>query len=141
MNLVFICIMALPSASCIGGPCEEIGDVENWYFNRSLKTCYMQSTVIKSTEYIITTVRDLSMEGFDSWRNKRFEHLPINLGERFPNLINLDVQNCSIKVISKRSFKGVSKLRALGLYQNLIEKIDGDTFDYVPALEAIDLRE
>lgn len=53
----------------------------------------------------------------------------------------LNVRDCSVKEITKESFKGLEKLQYLWVPGNRIERIDDDTFDYVPAVQSIDLRE
>lgn len=97
----------------------------------------MDSTVIDSPDFLITSDRDETVEGFSAYKNSKFEHLPINIGEKFPNLIALQVYNCSVKRISKDSFKGLSKLRRLYIYHNQIEQIDDDVFEHIPAVEEI----
>lgn len=101
----------------------------------------MPSTVIDSTDFLITSARDETVEGFDTSRNKNVEFLPINLGEKFPKLIILSASGCSIKGIAKENFKGLNMLRHLLLIRNQIERVDDDTFEFIPAVERISLGE
>lgn len=101
----------------------------------------MKSTVINSTEFLITSDRDEAIEGFYAEGNEKLDFLPTNLGDKFPNLINLHARNCSIKAISKENFEGLDKLRRLNLAGNQIKKIADDTFDSIPSVENIWLSE
>lgn len=101
----------------------------------------MHSTVIDSTDFLITSARDAVVGGFYAHKNQKLEHLPKNFGEKFPNLIALSARFCSIKQIRKENFKGLNRLRGLWINSNQIEKIDDNTFDYIPAMETINLGE
>lgn len=101
----------------------------------------MSSAVINSADFHITSARDENVGAFYTINNKKLEHLPKNIGEKFPNLTILNVRDCSVKEITKESFKGLDRLQYLWLPGNRIERIDDDTFDYVPAVQSIDLRE
>lgn len=101
----------------------------------------MGSTVIDSTEFMITSPRDETVGAFYAWENKKLEHLPRNIGDLLPNLLNLHAAKCSIKQISRENFKNLSKLRRLNLDGNQIERIDDDTFEFIPAVERIFLCE
>lgn len=123
------------SASTIDGPCEKIES----YLN--MKKCYMQSAVIDSKNFSITSDRDETVGGFHATLNKNLKYLPINLGAKFPNLLALFAGECSIKEVSKINFKGLGKLQHLFLHHNQIEQIDDGTFKHVPAVEEILLCE
>lgn len=129
-----------PSASSEGGPCESIGDHNiNWGALDSRKTCHMNSTVIDSKDFLITSDRDDAVEVFYAFENRKLEYLPRNLGDKFPNLLGLNAAHCSITEVSKESFKGLGKLLQLRLYGNQIEKFVDDTFEYIPAIVEIHL--
>lgn len=129
-----------PTASSSGGPCEKIVK-DDWSYLGSINTCLMTSTAVKSTDFLITSARDETVEGFCSSQNGKLDNLPKNLGEKFSNLIGLRAANCSIKKITKESFKGLKKLRELILFDNQIEIIPDDAFEYIPAIEKIWLCE
>lgn len=101
----------------------------------------MSSTAITSNDFLITTARDDSVEGFYAEDNKKLVYLSTNLGEIFPNLIGVHASNCSIKTISKETFKGLNKLRELQLGSNQIAEIGDDYFDHIPSVEKIVLGE
>lgn len=103
------------------------------------KTCFMESTVIDSTCFLIATHRDETVEGFDAFGNRNLEYLPNNLGEKFSNLLFLQAGDCSIKEIFKENFSGLKRLQILNLQYNQIESIDDDTFEYIPVVEEISL--
>lgn len=101
----------------------------------------MKSTVINTTDFRITSARDDTVEGFYANKNNKLDHLPTNIGEKFPNLVTLFAAACSIREISKENFEGLNKLRYLTLASNQIERIDDDTFEHIPAVKTIDLSE
>lgn len=133
--------MVLPLKSYAHGPCENI---QNYVFQPpvgDVRTCSMHSTVIDSTDFLITSDRDETVTGFYAAYNKNLEFLPKNVGEKFPNLLALEAYACSVKIISKETFKGLTKLQLLIISKNQIETIDDDTFDFIPAVERIWLGE
>lgn len=130
----------LSTASGASGPCKSIA-TNYWPDLGFLKTCYMVSTAINSTGFLITSPRDEAVEGFSVWKNEMLEFLPSNLGEKFPNLIVVNVFGCFIEEIRKEDFKGLGKLRVLNVAGNQLEKIADDTFDGIPAVEEIWLGE
>lgn len=138
MSLIVV-VAVMPPPTSTDGTCETIENFE-WGIE-SLKTCRMYSTVIDSSDFLITSARDKTVNGFRAFNNKKLEHLPENLGEKFPNLLILFAGYCSIREISKESFRGLGNLRFLDLEKNKIERIDDDTFDFIPAVERIDLGE
>lgn len=101
----------------------------------------MYSTVINSADFLITSHRDETVEGFDAFGNDKLENLPKNIDDNFPNLIILVAGRCSIKEIAKVNFEGLDKLQRLYLYHNQIEKISDDTFKHIPAVIHINLCE
>lgn len=101
----------------------------------------MNSSVIDSKDFLITSDRDETVEVFYAFGSKKLEFLPRNLGEKFPNLLGLNAAHCSITEISKESFKELGKLLKLRLYGNQIEKFVDDTFEYIPAIVKVHLGE
>lgn len=129
----------MQSTTSRGGPCEKIENFD-WGFGSikfSWKTCYLESSAIDSRNFLITSAREETVEGFSVWQNKKVEYLPKNTGEKYPNLIGYDARDCSIKEISKEDFKGLSKLQRLYLNYNQIEKISDDTFDSISGVHEI----
>lgn len=103
----------------------------------------MHSIAINSRDFSITSDRNVTVNvtAINAIDNKNLKYLPINLGEKFPKLLKLAAAWCSIKEISKHNFEGLSELRYLNLYSNQIEKIDKDTFAFIPKVEEINLCE
>ncbi|XP_017957019.1 toll-like receptor 13 isoform X1 [Drosophila navojoa] len=56
-----------------------------------------------------------------------------------PNLLELEISNCSIEYVSREAFKNVTNLRKLFISNNKIMTIDFDTFYYIPRLQYLDL--
>ncbi|EDW18728.2 toll-like receptor 13 isoform X2 [Drosophila mojavensis] len=56
-----------------------------------------------------------------------------------PNLLELEISNCSIEYVSRKAFKNVTNLRKLFISNNKIMTIDIDTFYYIPKLQYLDL--
>lgn len=140
---VLTCVAAFltTTASSAAGPCEKIQYFNYGFSYGPLKTCYMDSTVIDSKDFTITSERDETVEAFHADGNKQLKRLPNNLGKKFPSLFQLSAADCSIKEVLKENIKGLSKLQFLFLSGNKIEKIDDDTFEYISAVEIIDLCE
>lgn len=121
------------------GPCEKIEPNEwNYLESGALKTCYLtdkETTVIDSTGFLITSPKDDMVEAITFWGNKKVQFLPDNSGQTFPNMKVFVARDCSIKAISKKNFEKLSELVKLDLDKNQIERIDGDTFEELTALE------
>jgi Leucine-rich repeat (LRR) protein len=98
-----------------------------------------ERTKIDSKETTIAITRDETIEGLSFWCNYRIKYLPIQVSEKFPNLLAYQASYCSITEISKDHFQGLSKLKLLHLAANQIEKISTDTFEELVALEGLDL--
>lgn len=126
----------LPSTSAAGS-CEKI-EIKEWNIHGTFKTCFMRETINESDNFLITSDRDETIEGFNAGGKGKLEQ---NIGDKFPNLVVLDADSCSIKNITKENFRGLNKLRQLRLDNNEIETIDDDTFGFIPAVEYILLSE
>jgi Leucine-rich repeat (LRR) protein len=120
--------------------CEKILIYD--YINKiHVKECIcVDYTTIDSSNITMFT-RDNSMEGMILNNNKKIFYLPDKIGDAYPNLIGLKAANCSIKDISRRSFKGLTKLEDLHLYYNQIQKVTSDTFEPLKKLKVLSLGE
>ena len=119
--------------------CERI---ENYDFGyESWKICFMDDTTEINSADTTITARDESVEGFWLWVNKKIKFLPIDVSEKFPNLLGLSAYSCSLTTVSKANFKGLSKLRYLNLGYNQIEKIRSDVFSDLVSLEQLHMCE
>ncbi|KAH8370372.1 hypothetical protein KR093_003179 [Drosophila rubida] len=56
-----------------------------------------------------------------------------------PQLLELDVSNCSIEYVTKRAFRNVTNLRKLFISNNNIMTLEADTFYYIQRLQYLDL--
>jgi Leucine rich repeat len=121
-------------------PCEVVS-ASGWRDHvKEAETCWMDKlTSIDSKEMTIAIDRDETIEGLSFWCNLKIKFLPIQVNEKFPNLLAYQASFCSVKEISKDHFKGLTKLKLLHLEGNQIEKVSTDTFEDLVALEGLDL--
>lgn len=67
-------------------------------------------------------------------------YFPLGLGNLFKNLLSIGIQNSKLREISKEDLKEFPKLKRLDLFDNEIEIVDEDLFQYNPKLEDIGLN-
>lgn len=70
-------------------------------------------------------------------QNKRIHHLPVALGNSYPNLKFYDAGHCGVREISRRNFEELEFLVWLDLRQNQIETLRSSTFKDLSALETL----
>lgn len=122
-------------------PCEEV-TLHNYNPEEYAKMCFMQtSTVIYSPDFEISTPRDEEMRGIMFYSNPRIVYLPVDTFKNFPNLEVYEAGRCSIKMLRKRNFQDLKKLKTIYLGNNKIETIYSDTFEGLTALDWIALSE
>ncbi|CRL03220.1 CLUMA_CG016747, isoform A [Clunio marinus] len=117
--------------------CETI-DYLQWEVAGVHTTCIVNTASIDVKEFTFAS-RIENITGLDFDANKKVEYLPIFIHEKFPNLEALSAYDCSIKEISKESFKELNKLKVLWLSGNQIQKIESDVFKDLTLLEIVDL--
>lgn len=145
VSLLVAVISFFTKTSAIQISCEKTGNFLHKfspYSNRHAiyKTCFMnESTVINSSDFTISSFRDESIARLDFFSNRNIFYLPVNVSESFPKLSFYNAQNCSIKFISNKNFKGMFELKKLYLDNNGIEKICSDTFEDSLVLEWLTL--
>lgn len=111
-----------------------------WSFDGGQTICRVPLTKsIYSPETSITLIQERSVRGLEFNGNRNVAYLPINVSAVFPNLIRYSAGNCSIVSITKSNFEGLTNLRELLLYENLIEEIPSKVFDDLTSLEVINL--
>jgi len=71
--------------------------------------------------------------------NKQTEYLPVNLGEKFQNLIALRVKDGRLKKIDKDDLKSMPKLKFVDFDSNDLKVIEKNLFQYNTHLECIQL--
>lgn len=73
------------------------------------------------------------------FNNQNLTSIPLNLGEKFPNLKRLYFSSNNISQIDKEAFRGLEKLESLDLSSNEIEKVNIDAFKELPNLKELNL--
>lgn len=117
-------------------PCERIRS-RDWDAGL-LKTCSMRDlTIIDDPEYEILTPRDEAMQAFTFEQNRKIAFLPVEIYEKFPNLIAYAAWSCSIKDLQKENFHNLKEIKLINLSDNLLETIHSNTFEGLMNLEEI----
>lgn len=123
--------VACESVSSIGWGVGNVGDA---------KTCWMRTTTSINEPDVTISTKDESVHGLVLYYNKKIFHLPIQVDETFPNLLAYTAHDCgNIKQVSKKHFRGLTKLKFLSLEENQIELIMSETFDELTSLEVLRL--
>lgn len=105
------------------------------------KVCFMnQSTVITSPTTFIALQENRNTNLLTFNGNRKIHFLPENIQGSFPNLKEIDANECSIKEISRQNFKHLKQLMKLKLRGNELVKIPKNCFEDLVALEVLDLR-
>lgn len=121
----------------LGLVCESVTP-----FYSSGEWCFLNgTTVIDKKDEIFHFMLDQSVDGLFFNENKKIEYLPVAVYRSFPNLIEYQANDCSIKEISRKNFEKLYKLNYIRLHFNQIEKITSDTFADLPLLRGIALSE
>lgn len=115
--------------------CEKIGLL----YNYGPKTCYMQEATIDSPGNLIKHQRDLTIKNLEFYFNREIRFLPIKVHEKFPNLMMISANYCSIKTVAKENFEKLNKLERLYLSGNHIEEIVQNCFEDLTQLEYLHL--
>lgn len=127
------------------GPCERIGDyLFGWTGTHTYtaKTCFMhESSTISALVFQLSSDYDRTVDALYYAYNMKIEYLPENVNEKFPGLKVLVANSCSIKAVTKKNFRNLSKLQLLDLSRNKIEEIYSNTFEDLRSLEDLRLRE
>ena len=105
-----------------------------------VRTCLVKLQIIDGPGYTFNE----DPENENVWKmilndNKNLEYLPENIGEMFPNLLELQVANASVKEITPENLKNLPRLRDLDLSGNDIIDIKPKTFDELPELDTLNL--
>lgn len=101
-----------------------------------VKTCRIPTTGIIEPQVTFSGY-DESMGALTFDTNPKIYYLPVQVALKFPNLMAYDANSGFIKVVTKQHFRGLTKLKALSLQNNQIEKIPNDTFEDAKALKII----
>lgn len=102
-------------------------------------TCRMgRTTKIHRPGAVISTI-DGRVTRIEFETNKDIHYLPIEVYQKYPNLIIYEAHFCAIKEIEKRNFEKLYKLKTLTLQGNQIEAILNNTFDDLVELERLSI--
>lgn len=113
--------------------------IEWFYFNRNLVGCKIENQTIDEEGFVILESRDESVEGLSIEHNENIKFLPENIADTFPNLIGLEVWNCSVKSVERRHFKNLRELKELIIAYNKVKNVDSEAFKDQGKLERLQL--
>lgn len=109
--------------------------LSNWTsIDKPVKTCRPDVSAVEDEKFTIVSA-DSSVEGISISHQKNVNYLPQNLA-MFPEIIGLNIFNCSLKVIDYNDLKNLWKLRALHVQYNDIAYIASDAFKDLVSLES-----
>lgn len=112
--------------------CERIRSI----FDES--HCHMQDvTVINGRNHSFSDQFNEQMDSIIFHGNKNIQFLPISVHQKFPNLVAILAENCSILEIYRENFEKLTKLELLFLSGNKIYTIWSDTFSDLTAVRKI----
>jgi Leucine-rich repeat (LRR) protein len=140
---IFVCILfvfelfAILEAREVS--CETVEDFNASDTFGSVRTCRMDGTTVIDEDNMTVATADESVLSLKFDENQKISFLPIQVAEKFPNIISYTATLCSVKTISKKNFAGLTKLRELKLDLNQIERIDKDAFGDLDLLEHLHL--
>lgn len=107
-------------------PCEKFGN----FYALSELCCHMDvTTKITNQEVTISSPKNKSMEGLVFFGNRNIEYLPISIYKKYPNLLQIYAEDCSIKQVSKKNFEKLKKIEGVHLSGNQLETLEAGTFD------------
>ena len=104
------------------------------------KTCaFRRSTIVKRNAEIIGKDNEQVIDQLNFSFNLDIYFLPIYIYKKFPNLDTLWAVSNSLKLVRKKNFENLSKLRFLDLKNNLISSVRSNTFEGLKNLQYIAL--
>lgn len=104
-----------------------------------LRTCVV-SQMINSDDYELTSPVNNTVEQFYIRDKKEVEHMPRRIGEKLPNLKELQVAICRLEILRKHYFHKMPNLRVLTLSFNKIAAIESDAFKGLASVEKLYLQ-
>lgn len=112
--------------------CEKIETIDHD------KICFLDKrTAVRTTSVTFYPGSDGNVRAISFSFNQKVEFLPIQVGQKFPNLVQYRAANCAVRRVTKDNFEGLVKLEALRLSGNRIEKIASDTFEGLSNLKLV----
>ena len=119
----------------IGG--EILPNNEVWMPSHTFKVDSNQG--IDRDDFTIATDKNLDVKSLQIFHSSKIKFLPIGVGDKFPNLEDFSIDNCSIKIISHENFKGLYNLKELHIVFTEIETIKSGIFDDLKNLIELNL--
>lgn len=83
---------------------------------------------IDSETYVLGSPVNTSVALFYISGNEFVKYLPRHTGEKFPNLTEIFVEKCGLRVVRSHYFEKMQNLEELSLATNKIKTIDADAF-------------
>lgn len=122
-------------AKAVEVPCERVG-IKGFVHHCSFD---LKTTEINSDDVKISDARNENTTMLFFYNNIRISFLPIEIHEKFPDLLGIIARDCAILTISKKNVNKLRKLEVLDLAKNKIQKIESDSFDDLTNIEFIGL--
>lgn len=112
----------------------------NWkYFGRTHLTCGIVKPKIDSQSVYINSPHDTKVLGFLVSNEKYVKFVPMNVAEKYPNLIAFEIYNSSLTSISRQTLSKLHSLLYFNVGGNQITMIESQAFQYQTRLELLDL--
>lgn len=119
--------------------CPNLIKSLSWNNNRrNFESCVPAIDEVDDRNFTISSEADPTIQVFGIQNKKGVKFLPTNLFRIFPDLIVIEVLNCSVALVENH-FKGLSKLKYLNLGHNKINHIASDAFIDLTSLEVLGL--
>lgn len=95
---------------------------------------------IETDDFLLSAERSSEVGEFRVFNQKRVKFLPAKIGERFPNLEAIQVENTGLGVVRRFYFKNMQKVVNVRLGFNQIATINPGAFDDFVSVEEFDLE-
>lgn len=116
---------------------EILANYEVWMPSHTFRVDSNQG--IDSDDFTISTDKNLAVKSLQIFHSSKIKFLPIGVDDKFPNLEDFSIDNCSIKIISYENFRGLFNLKELHIVFTEIETIKSGIFDDLNNLIELDL--
>lgn len=104
------------------------------------KSCEINGQSIDTRSFVVSSDIDAAVTRFVIEGNKNVTFLPIKVGERFPMLLEFEVQSCGIESVEIFTFDNMPILQRLNLRGNEIAIVDEKAFEPLKAVREIYLN-
>lgn len=114
------------------------------HVNKTLHTCVINEPIDDENYFLnanLALFDDFdgvqSIEAISFANNKNVKHLPKNIQDVFPNLVEFSAANSGLTSINPHSLKGLTKLKSLNLSNNGIKTLQPEIFEDMTSLEEL----